>query len=239
MNTAVNIVGFGNSASTFWQGLKAGEFADQEIWAINNVFNERRSGDKPTIIFALDDLQRDEKEYPDYVDGIVNAGVPVITCTAYDKWPTTQAYPIKEVALDFMGLPLGLAQRVFSNTWCYAFAYALWKLRTHYDPLEVRLNSRGPVIRLWGADFVQSDMADPFGVARAQRKLKKGHPWWFLYYTEPMFRRPLEPGLDGLTFLFGWAEAMGYNVFIPSDCGLMNLDRPGFFYGFSDPQPKL
>ena len=225
MNTAINICGFGNSSGSFWQGLKAGEFADQEIWAINNVFDERRSGDKPTMIFALDDLQRDEKEYPDYVDGIVNAGVPVITCTAYSKWPATVAYPIKEVALDFMGLPLGLAQRVFSNTWCYAFAYALWKIsREPNDP-------SGTIIRLWGADFVQSDMADPFGVARAQRKLKRHHPFWFLYYQESMIRKPLEPGLDGLTFLLGWAEAMGYNVFIPSDCPLLNLDRPGFFYG--------
>ena len=211
----VTIVAYGHTVRPYLKEIRqAGE-----VWAINN--SHAAHDYLPDRIIAMDDLERDEPEYPRYVREIVHAGVPVYTATAYPKWDKTVAYPLREV-MDSLGLRRRLAQAVFSNTCCYALALALHEKR---DP-----------IRLYGFDFERPDCGT---LVEGQRMLlKEGKPDWFVYYFRDMVRWPTEPGIHGLTFLLGLAHERGIEVHFPRESTLMDLDRDPFFYGYQD-QPEI
>ena len=211
----VTIVAYGHTVRPY---LKEIRLAD-EVWAINN--SHAAHDYLPDRIIAMDDLERDEPDYPRYVREIVHAGVPVYTATAYPKWDKTIAYPLKEV-MDSLGFRKRLAQAVFSNTCCYALALALHEKR---DP-----------IRLYGFDFEAPDTGTMMQVNRML--LPDGKPDWFVYYSQGMTRRPTEPGIHGLTFLLGLAHERGVEVHFPHESTLMDWDRDAFFYGF-DQQPDI
>ncbi len=212
---SLDIVGFGLTVPVFkrkaWTKAKT-------VWTINNA---HASYDLHTDrIVAMDDLERDIVEYPKYVDEITKAGVPVVTSTAYPQWPTTQAYPLGD-AIDLIG-DTRLAQRVLTNSWCYALVLAMLE---GYEE-----------IGLYGAEFEQFD--PPPDIEEARANLKPHQPSWFIYYDRLLMRTPTEPGIHGLTFLMGMAVERGIGIRIPAGSTLLDWDRPGFFYGYQE-QPCL
>jgi hypothetical protein len=54
---------------------------------------------------------------------------PIVTSKAYEEWPTSEAYPIKEIA-HYFGLPLGVA--LYSTVDCM-IALAIYKGATRID----------------------------------------------------------------------------------------------------------
>ena len=213
--SGVTIAAYGHTVRPYLDEIRQAK----EVWAINN--SHAAHDYLPDRIVAMDDLERDEPDYPRYVREIVHAGVPVYTATAYPKWPMTVAFPLKEV-MDSLGLRKRLAQAAFSNTCCYALALAI--------------HERRAPVRLYGFDFERPDYGS---MVEAQRMLlKEGKPDWFVYYSRDMVRWPTEPGIHGLTFLLGLAHERGVEVHFPRLSTLMDWDRDAFFYGYQE-QPEI
>ena len=209
------IVGFGPSVTL--EGRRIGPPA--AVWTINNA--HAHYGLRTDRIIAMDDLRRDWDDYQQYVTAIVTAGVPVYTSGVYPEWPDLIAYPLADV-LKTLGMTPQFGARVLSNSWCYAMALAIhegWKS-----------------VELIGAEFVAPDSW--WDLVQAAATLKSDHPEWMKYYKRSLIRNPTEPGLPGLCYLLGVADARGMTILIPRTSTLMDMDREPFFYGYSHP-PQL
>ena len=216
MKSSVNLLA---CAGTAW--AYDPEIHDGPVWGINNCWTQQKI--KPTVIIAMDDLQRDWRDgHRKYVNSIVNVDCQVVTARAYPRWPTTRSYPLSEVILTIWGGDVRLASKVLGNTCSYAIALAI-------------IRNRNP-IRLFGFEFVNPDK--PWSLYRAKRLVKKHQPDWFRFYQKPMFRSVTEPGVEGVLWLLGYAAARGIDVWIPETSTLLNLDRDDFFYGYQE-QPRL
>lgn len=160
----------------------------------------------------MDDLRRDREDYPDYVDAIVNYGVPVYTATAYPEYPNTIAYPTAEVYEWVKPARL-------DNTINYALAHAM---------------HRGyGTIGLYGCEFTKED---PEWI----RDRNMGRfPDWFTYYQQDAIfsRRGREPGVETLNYLLGRAIERGIEILVPEGSTIFDSDRPFFYYGYQG-QPE-
>jgi len=190
-----------------------------DIWSINNshaVWKRAGRGYKPHLIIALDDLRRDEKTHPDYVEEIVTAGCPVYNTHNSDKWPSVEEFPLKQVWKAFPKIQL------YDNSINYAFMLAL---------------TRGyKEICFFGTDFVEPYNKKLLRGADA-RWVKRGHedtPRWFRYYDEMNinWRAPCEPGQESFHFLMGVAHASDVKSTFGKNTTALNFDREPFFYGY-------
>lgn len=209
--TEVDLVALGHTAQAFQK-------RDRFVFSINNA--SAYFGFKPDMICAMDDLDRDVKDHPEYVDSIVHEGVPVLTTEFKAKWPNTVHYPLAK-AIDWLGLQPELACKILSNTINYSITY---------------LAMQGvKKLHLWGVEFTSPDIG---GIVQRQKNFldKRKWPWWTVYYMEALIRAPCEPGLDGCMWLLGMCHARGIEVHIPQgriiSSTLLDLDRPNFFYGY-------
>lgn len=207
--TAATIIGFGHS-------MPRPLALDDEHGIVIGINNSHAAHKyQPDYIVAMDDLERDLVDYPDYVKAIVEAGCPVFTTQDFPQWPTTRAYPIDR-ARGFLGDTIA-AEKILTNTCNYALA---WAMLEGYNP-----------INLVGLDWYEPDKRS--NIIRARTMLKKTDPDWIRYYREPLIRKPTEPGVDGCCFLIGFGIAQGYRININPGSTLLDHDRDNFFYGYN------
>jgi hypothetical protein len=216
----MTIVAMGDGARAWVDTWNKGTDESGFILGINNAHDIY--GFKPDAIIAMDDLRRDRETHPAYVKSITTAGCPVWVCTAYPEYPSTKAYPLKDV-IEWTNSGPRMASKVLNNTCCYALALAGL---LGYDE-----------IYLVGFQFVLPD--DKEYVLKAHAEREPGEPDWFHYYIKkPLVRRPQEPGLEGCAYWVGVLTAMGRQVAIQDGTTFMDMDRPDFFYGYQE-QPEL
>ena len=196
-----------------------------EIWSINE--GHSIYGHKPTLIIAMDDLERDEARHPEYVKTIVDAGVPVLSTGTNKKWPSVEPYPLQEVC-DFLSKYWDRPENVLDNTCNYAFSLAL---------------ARGyGKIAIYGFDWCLPYKNPDLALA-SRRWDDKGYghaPGWFKYYDGEVVtkRRPREPGIEGFHFLLGLARSSDITIILSEDTTILNHDRDRFFYGYQE-QPEI
>jgi len=87
----------------------------EEVWLVNSATNAIR-GDK---VFILDDLKKLEKRFPVWAANLKNSKTPIITSYAYDDYPSSVAYPIKEVCDHFQ-------DDYLTTSVAYMVAYAIY-----------------------------------------------------------------------------------------------------------------
>ncbi len=92
---------------------------DTEIWTCNAGFRIWRHD----LLFVMDDLEGESHKWPDYGRDLEVHNRPMITSTAYARWPQARGYPLKMICdeLQLTGL-----DRYFYNTVPYMLAYALF-----------------------------------------------------------------------------------------------------------------
>jgi hypothetical protein len=92
---SVAIIALGPSARDFVAQMcsKKGFLGIDEVWGVNTA-NRVYKLDK---CFIMDDLRVLEKRYPDWANELRNEKTPIVTCKAYDDYPTSVAYPLKAV----------------------------------------------------------------------------------------------------------------------------------------------
>ena len=177
---------------------------------------------RPDIIVAMDDLERDEKTEPDYVDAIVNAGCPVLSTRRFRKWPSVQPYPIEAITKYLENTTSLPAHKFLDNSICYATALCLFH--------GVKK------IALCGVD-----LTPPYnrrGLKAAMERWKRkgyGHaPDWFSHYDRDVLvdRRPRECGWESLHFLIGFGTARWVEFEWGEDSTILNMDRQKFYYGY-------
>lgn len=212
--SGVDLVAFGPGAAYLARKIIRDRYVPEELWTCNDA--HRFWNMKPDRIVAMDDLELDEVTHPEYVEDIVEAGCPVITSTAYPQWPTTEAYPLKEV-LAYLDLSPEWGGKILTNTLCYMLALAVCR-------------GRSP-IALWGFDFYREDTRQALTAGKI--RVPPGKPDWQKYYRKPLIRQTLEPGSDGLSWLLGWVSRHGKNnIKINTPTTILDIDRPAFYYGY-------
>jgi hypothetical protein len=79
----------------------------------------------------MDDLELRLPYYdgPEFPSWLKTYDKPIITSKQYDDWPTSQAFPLTDVA-KFIGLPLGVA---YYSTVDYMLSYAIYRGATRID----------------------------------------------------------------------------------------------------------
>lgn len=184
-----------------------GRFTEQ-VWTCNRAGFWHHDID---LIFAMDDMRLLGNYFPGTVERnqrITSRNIPLVTSTVYPEFDNAVAYPLKAV---IKRLTLGAPQKILTNTLCYMLALAI---------------ARGAeVIHLYGFDFIEHAAVKP---------PKEGEPWWHVYYRGG--ESATEPGLMGLCFLVGLAEAWGISINIPEGSTLFDMDKPNFFYGYPNPR---
>jgi hypothetical protein len=210
------IVALGSGVKPWKREWKKNPEQFGDIIGINN--SHHAYDFKPTLIIAMDDLQRDLKTHPDYVSQIVDEGVPVLTADPHD-FPNCWSYPVKEV-VDYLKWPE--ASRVLDNTCNYAIAYCLMKGYRE--------------IHLIGYQWVHPDI--DITIEAAESQCSENDPDWVKYYRGPLIRKPSEPGQESCAFLIGLGCGMGVDIDMTYSVGLFDRDRPAFFYGYQE-QPDI
>ena len=116
----VAIVALGPSCQAFIRRSMSNEQLGKpyvEVWTLNRGF----AGIQHDKLFVMDDLTwiRDHKNKA-YAEWLQKHDRPIITSTAYPEWPTSVAYPLKEV-VEFH------EDDIFAiNTVAYMVAYAIF-----------------------------------------------------------------------------------------------------------------
>lgn len=92
---SVAIIALGPSSRDFVSQMcsKKGFLGVDEIWGVNTA-NRCYRLDK---VFIMDDLKVVERRYPDWSTELKREKIPIITCKQYDDYPTSVAYPLKQV----------------------------------------------------------------------------------------------------------------------------------------------
>lgn len=91
----VAMIGLGPSHYDFVTvaGCKKDFLVPDEVWGVNStlgVYNLDKC-------FVMDDLIQIRQTYPQWAGRLATTTVPIITCRAYKEFPTSIAFPIKEV----------------------------------------------------------------------------------------------------------------------------------------------
>jgi len=111
---------------------------------------------------------------------------PIITSKQYDEWPTSEAFPIEEVA-KYFGLPLGISMY---STVDYMIALAIYEGATEIDMYGVDMADEG------GSYEMRAATAQWIGAAHARGVLIRTVVGsWFQFFTNP--GQIMERGLYG------------------------------------------
>jgi hypothetical protein len=124
----VAILANGKSVKNFTDNVTVRGKYDK-VWGLNQIATWSGIGlDK---CFVMDDLKLRMPYYAgyDFVDWLKTYPRPIVTSRAYDEWPTSEDYPIKEIA-HYFGLPLGISMY---STPDYMIALAIYEGATQID----------------------------------------------------------------------------------------------------------
>lgn len=226
--TSISILGMGHSLSSYFQDFESNGYTrpTDEAWGINSVMSWLHPK-LLTMGIAMDNFRRDMEmdggKHKQYVDNMLNSGLPIIADVAYPEWSHVTAYPLREVVSDIWPNATALDQIIpdLENTINFSIALAIHK---KFDE-----------IRLYGCDFRRKDSPPMlYAVGEALEKIK---PWWFAYHDRDIVRgrRDLEPGEPCTMFLLGVAHERGIKVMIPKGSTLCNMDRGRYLYGYQEP----
>ncbi len=111
-----------------------------QVWGLNQ--QATWEGSEMDRCFVMDDLKLRMPFYAGYefCDWLKSYEKPIITSKAYPEWPTSEDYPIEEIA-KYFGLPLGVCMY---STPDYMIALAIYEGATHIDLFGVDMaDSRG------------------------------------------------------------------------------------------------
>ncbi|KKK79150.1 hypothetical protein LCGC14_2836400 [marine sediment metagenome] len=193
----------------------------KHVWAINNAGMWFHDID---LIIAMDDFKRDSKTHPKYVKALTNRGVPVLTCTAHEEYPSLQEYPTAEV-MEYLRVNPDFAPHPLDNSCNYALAYAMYLGMTE--------------IHLYGFEFRAAMTKKAYIEAQKYAMERYGRvPEWFGFYMKEWLPRPGEPGEESCHWLLGLCHGRGIKIRCSEDTTLLSASLPKFFYGFQD-QPDL
>jgi hypothetical protein len=109
-----------------------------EVWGLNQQATWK--GVELDKCFIMDDLKLRMPFYAgyDFVNWLKDYKKPIITSKAYDEWPTSEAFPIKEIA-HYFGLPLGVAMY---STPDYMIALAIYLGAIQIDLYGVDMSNK-------------------------------------------------------------------------------------------------
>jgi len=108
------------------------------VWGLNQQATWK--GVELDKCFIMDDLKMRMPFYAgyDFVNWLKLYKKPIITSKAYDEWPTSEDYPLKEIC-HYFGLPLGTAMY---STPDYMIALAIYMGATQIDLYGVDMTSK-------------------------------------------------------------------------------------------------
>ena len=128
------------NGETVQQFTKSGSIKPRhdEVWGLNQQSTWK--GVELDRCFIMDDLKLRMPFYAgyDFVNWLKEYEKPIITSKAYDEWPTSEDYPIKEIA-HYFGLPMGAA---FYSTVDYMIALAIYEGATQIDLFGVDMANK-------------------------------------------------------------------------------------------------
>ena len=180
------ILANGESVSNFVNNPLRQKF--DQVWGLNQQATWK--GIKLDKLFVMDDLKLRMPFYSgyDFVNWLKDYKQPIITSRAYDEWPTSVDYPIKEVC-HYFGVPAGMAMY---STVDYMIALAVME-----GAIE---------LHLFGVDMVDKTMhemrigtAHWIGVAHGRGVLVKT-------YFGSMFQYITNPGHCMECGMYGYAK---------------------------------
>ena len=112
-----------------------------QVWGLNQQGTWK--GLTLDKLFVMDDLTLRMPFYAGYdlVEWLKTYPGEIVTSKAYDEWPTSVSYPIKEIA-HYFGMPLGTAMY---STPDYMIALAIYQGATQIDLFGVDMATEGPI----------------------------------------------------------------------------------------------
>lgn len=112
-----------------------------QVWGLNQQASWK--GIELDKCFVMDDLKLRMPFYAgyDFVNWLKDYKRPIITSKAYEEWPTSEDFPIKEIA-HYFGLPLGISMY---STPDYMIALAIYEGATQIDLFGVDMAREGPI----------------------------------------------------------------------------------------------
>jgi len=160
-----------------------------QVWGLNQQATWK--GIELDRCFIMDDLKLRMPFYAgyDFVNWLKDYDKPIITSKAYDEWPTSEAYPIEEIA-KYFGLPLGVAMY---STVDYMIALAIFEGATQIDLYGVDMTSKtAPPEMLMGT-------AQWIGAAHARGVYVRG-------FVGSIFQFITNPGIAMEAGLYGYVQ---------------------------------
>jgi len=162
--------------------------AYEQVWGLNQQASWK--GIKLDKCFVMDDLKLRLPYYAghDFANWLKDYKQPIITSKAYEEWPTSEDFPIKEIA-HYFGLPLGISMY---STPDYMIALAIYMGATRIDLFGVDLCEVG------GFEVMRMATAQWIGAAHARGVLVRSFVGSMMQYlTNPGVI--MERGLYGYT----------------------------------------
>ena len=116
MPRKVCIVALGASALEYMQSMVGQELQAEfdQVWTLNMGLRIFRHD----VLWVMDDLRLQAKNYPAYGRLLAQHDRPIITSTSYPEFPMSVRFPIEQVTE-------ALGDDYFTNTVCYAVALAM------------------------------------------------------------------------------------------------------------------
>ena len=157
-----------------------------QVWGLNQ--QAAWKGIELDRCFIMDDLKMRMPFYSgyDFCDWLKTYPKPIITSRAYPEWPTSEDYPIKEIA-HYFGLPLGVCMY---STPDYMIALAIYEGFTTIDMYGVDMTDLSEVMEMRGAKAVWIGAAMARGVL-----IRTFAGSFYQYFTNPGV--VMEAGLYG------------------------------------------
>ena len=182
----VAILANGSTIKNFYSRLSHLPRKYDQVWCLNQQATWQ--GIDVDRCFIMDDLKLRMPYYSghEFLDWLKTYPKPIITSRQYDEWPTSEAYPIEEIA-KYFGLPLGIAMY---STVDYMIALAIYEGATHIDMFGVdMIEEKGPY-------EMRAATAQWIGAAHARGvKCQTFVGSWFEFFTHP--GQVMERGLYG------------------------------------------
>ena len=159
-----------------------------QVWGLNQIATWK--GLELDKCFVMDDLKLRMPFYSgyDFVNWLKDYKKPIITSKVYEEWPTSEEFPIKEIA-HYFGLPLGISMY---STPDYMIALAIYEGATQIDLFGVDMVKDGPIeMKLGTAQWI--------GAAHARGVLVRS-------FVGSIFQYMTNPGLCMEQGLYGYAR---------------------------------
>ena len=159
------------------------------VWGLNQIATW--SGIALDKCFVMDDLKLRMPFYAgyDFTEWLKTYPQPIVTSKAYEEWPTSESYPIKEIA-HYFGLPLGIAMY---STPDYMIALAIYMGATQID--------------LFGCDYADAMKGTNEMIMATAQWIGAAHARGVLVrsFSGSLFQYITNPGIGMECGLYGYA----------------------------------